>query len=38
MKRIAVNKRKAARGFSNSTKYTKAPNIQQGPMRGGWRL
>lgn len=38
MKRFSVNKRKSAGQFKNNVRRTKAPNVQQGPMRGGWRL
>lgn len=38
MYRSPVNKSKSARSFSNKTQRTKAANVKQGPMRGGWRL
>ena len=37
-KRHPVNKRKSAAKFRHDVKHTKAPNVAQGPMRGGWRL
>lgn len=38
LKRHHVNKHRSARRFRHQAGRTKAPNIQQGPMRGGWRL
>lgn len=38
MKRFAVNKAKSAKKFRRNISHTKAANVQQGPMRGGWRL
>lgn len=38
MKRFHVNKGKSAHKFRNHVKHTKAANVAQGPMRGGWRL
>nr|QJB20124.1 MAG: hypothetical protein [Microvirus sp.] len=38
MKRMPVNKRKSAQQFKGNIRKTKAANMQQGPMRGGWRL
>lgn len=36
--RRPVNKRSSARRFRKNVRRTKAPNIAQMPMRGGWRL
>jgi hypothetical protein len=36
--RHKVNKPKSVREFRKNTTKTKAANIQEGPMRGGWRL
>lgn len=38
LKRKHVSKRRSARKFRKQVHHTKAPNIVQGPMRGGWRL
>lgn len=38
MKRMHVNKHKSAAQFRRNTKHTKAANVANGPMRGGWRL
>lgn len=38
MKRFKVNKAKSAGQFKRNVRNTKAANVQQGPMRGGWRL
>lgn len=38
LKRRPVNKHRSARSFRKSAQRTKAPNIVQAPMRGGWRL
>lgn len=38
MKRKPVNKQKSAAQFRRNIKQTKAANVQNGPMRGGWRL
>lgn len=38
MKRYSVNKSKSASKFRRQVSHTKAANVQQGPMRGGWRL
>lgn len=36
--RHGVNKGRSARQFRSNTRRTKAPNVANGPMRGGWRL
>lgn len=38
LKRFGSNKGKSARKFRGQVSRTKAPNISQGLMRGGWRL
>lgn len=38
MKRFSVNKGRSAKKFRKQISRTKAPNVQAGPMRGGWRL
>lgn len=38
MRRAPVNKHKSARKFRKQVGRTKAANLRQGPMRGGWRL
>lgn len=38
MKRRAVNKGAAARGFRGDTMRSKRINVAAAPMRGGWRL
>lgn len=38
MKRKPVNKRRSAAQFRHNVSHTKAANVKQGPMRGGWRL
>lgn len=38
MKRYSVNKKASAGQFRKNVTRTKAANIQNGPMRGGWRL
>lgn len=38
MRRSPVNKHKSAKRFRNDTRHTKAPNMVNAPMRGGWRL
>lgn len=38
MKRRPVNKSKSAKEFRRNLSHTKAPNIEMGPMRGGWRF
>ncbi|QXP08538.1 MAG: hypothetical protein [Arizlama microvirus] len=38
LRRSGVSKGKSARQFRRSTRFTKAPNVAGGPMRGGWRL
>lgn len=38
LSRSPVSKGKSASKFRRNVGRTKAPNIQQGPMRGGWRL
>ena len=38
MKRQKVDKQKAAKQFRAHSRQTKAPNMAQVPMRGGWRL
>lgn len=38
LKRHGVNKRRSAGKFRRQTSRTKAPNVQKGLMRGGWRL
>lgn len=37
-RRSSVDKGKAAKGFRKETGKTKALNMAQAPMRGGWRL
>lgn len=37
-RRMRVNKHRSARKFRHQIKHSKAPNVSQGPMRGGWRL
>lgn len=37
-RRIPVNKAKSAKVFRHHAAHTKAANVAQGPMRGGWRL
>jgi len=36
--RSPVNKGRSAAQFRGQTRRTKAPNMAQTPMRGGWRL
>ena len=38
MKRQHVDKKKSAQQFRKQTQRTKAPNVAEAPMRGGWRL
>lgn len=38
LKRNGVSKGRSAAKFRNQMRRTKAPNMIQGPMRGGWRL
>lgn len=38
MRRFAVNKGSSAGKFRKNIQRTKAANVAQGPMRGGWRL
>jgi len=38
MRRKPVNKQHSAKQFRQNLKHTKAPNVQMGPMRGGWRF
>lgn len=38
MKRVSVNKGRAARAFGRSVNRTKGINMSMAPMRGGWRL
>lgn len=38
LRRTGVSKGRSARKFRNMSRYTKAPNVAMGPMRGGWRL
>jgi len=38
LRRGGVNKRRSAKQFRRSSRRTKAPNMRQAPMRGGWRL
>lgn len=38
MKRMKVDKRKAARSFRKQVGKTKAVNLRNAPMRGGFRL
>lgn len=38
LKRSGVSKRRSASRFRRQSRYTKAPNVVGGPMRGGWRL
>jgi hypothetical protein len=38
LRRHGVNKHRSARKFRHQAGRTKAPNVVQGPMRGGWRL
>lgn len=38
MRRNSVSKTRSAKSFRNNTRKTRAINIQNGPMRGGWRL
>lgn len=38
LKRYGVSKGRSARRFRRQVGRSKAPNVVQGPMRGGWRL
>jgi len=38
MKRKHVNKVASAHKFKRNTQHTKAVNLRNQPMRGGWRL
>lgn len=38
LSRHGSNKHKSAKQFRKNTHRTKAPNVVQAPMRGGWRL
>lgn len=38
LKRFGTDKRASARKFRGQSSRTKAPNIEKGLMRGGWRL
>lgn len=38
LKRRPVNKGHSAKQFRKTTSRTKAANMAQAPMRGGWRL
>lgn len=38
MKRMRVNKGRAARAFRGDTARSKRINVAAAPMRGGWRL
>ncbi|WNK12626.1 MAG: hypothetical protein [Microvirus sp.] len=38
LKRHGVSKGRSARHFRHQAGRSKAPNVTQGPMRGGWRL
>ena len=38
LSRGSVSKSSSARRFRSQTRRTKAPNMRNAPMRGGWRL
>lgn len=38
LSRSGVSKRSSARSFRSQSSRTKAPNLRNAPMRGGWRL
>lgn len=38
LKRFGENKGRSAGKFRRNVSHTKAPNLQKGLMRGGWRL
>jgi hypothetical protein len=38
LSRGSVSKGRSARRFRSQSQRTKAPNMRQAPMRGGWRL
>jgi len=38
VKRMSVNKGRSAGTFRSHVLRSKAPNVAQAPMRGGWRL
>lgn len=38
MKRKPVNKYRSAAQFRRNVSHTKAANVKEGGMRGGWRL
>ncbi|AKI26885.1 hypothetical protein, partial [Gokushovirinae Bog5712_52] len=38
LKRKHVSKGKSAKTFRKHSHHSKAPNVAQAPMRGGWRL
>lgn len=38
LSRHGVSKGRSASKFRSQMRRTKAPNVKQGPMRGGWRL
>lgn len=38
VKRFGVNKRRSAGKFRGQSSRSKAPNVINSPMRGGWRL
>lgn len=38
LRRHGVNKGRSTSKFRRQLRRTKGPNVQAGPMRGGWRL
>lgn len=38
LSRSHVSKFRSARKFRKNARFTKAPNMNSAPMRGGWRL